>query len=112
VPVAPRQHGPGPHPGRIGKATEDDVVAVDAGAPLPAPGTAVGLVPNAARTWAGVSDRIPRTYCLSWGVSDRNTDAWVGTLGRAGRVPESTTRVAIAHAASAMTEMTAAIVAN
>jgi hypothetical protein len=45
-------------------------------------------------------------------VSDRNTDAWVGTLGRAGRVPESTTRVAIAHAASAMTEMIAAIAAK
>lgn len=56
---------------------------------------------------------IPSTYCLSWAVSDRNTDLWVGTLARTGRVPDSIARVAIpAPAKSAITEMTAATAAK
>ena len=114
MPVAPRQHGPGPHAGRIGNATDGDAVEVDAGAvPGPAPGTDAKLAPNAARNWAGVSDRIPSTYCLSRWVRDRNTDVCVGTLARAGLVPDSVARVAIPAAAkSAITEMTAAIAAR
>ena len=70
-------------------------------------------MPNAARNLVGVSDRIPSTYCLSSGVSDRNTDVWFGTLARTGRVPDSIARVAIpAPAESAITEMTAAIAAK
>ena len=107
------QQGPGPHAGRIGNATGGDPVAVDGAAPPTAPGTDFGLVPNAAWNWAGVSDRIPSTYCLSLGVSDRDTDVWVGTLARAGRVPDWKARVAIPAAAqSAITEMTAAIAAK
>jgi hypothetical protein len=66
VRVAPRQQGPGPHAGKIGNPADGDAVAVDASAvPLAAPGTGVGLVSNAAWDWAGVSDRILSTYCLS-----------------------------------------------
>jgi hypothetical protein len=110
----PRQHGPGPHAGRIGNATDGDAVAVDARpVALPAPGTDVGIVPNAARNWAGVSDRIPSTYCLSWGVSDRSADVWAGTLASVGLVPDTRARVAIPAAAeSAITAMTAAIAAK
>lgn len=70
-------------------------------------------MPNAAHNWTGVNDMIPSTYCLSWAVSDRNTDLWVGTLARTGRVPDSIARVAIpAPAKSAITEMTAATAAK
>jgi hypothetical protein len=126
APVA-RQQGPGPHSRRIDIAKDDDLVALDAGVRPPAPATDAGLVPNAPSAWVGVSDRMPSTYCLSWGVSDRipstyplsrgvrdrNTDVWVGTLARAGRVPDLMERVAIpAAAASAITETTAAIAAR
>jgi hypothetical protein len=49
----------------------------------------VGLVPNAAQSWTGVRDAIPRTYRRSVGVSDRSTEASVGALERTDREWES-----------------------
>ena len=75
--VAPRQQGPGPHAGRIGNATDDDAVAVDAWAvPLRTAGTDVSLVPNA----MAFIDMIPTADSPPATVSCRRTDVWIAAV--------------------------------
>lgn len=77
--VLPGRTGPRPTH-RLGKRYGPDVVAPDA-IVLPAPRRTtggVGVVPNAAHSWRGVSYAIPSTYRRSVGFSDRSTEASVG----------------------------------
>ena len=90
--AAPRQQGPGPHAGRIGNVTTDVIGAVVRWvALLPASASGARLVPNAARSWAGESARIPSTYCRSRRVRGASTEA---SVGRACRPAVSTRRSA------------------
>lgn len=108
-----RQHGPGAHAGRIGKTLAGDAVAGD-GRALAAPvlGTGgVGLFPNAAQSWMGVSDMMPSTYRRSLGVSDRSTDAWTDAPEFGDWLPDSTALVAGGHTVSAIASTAAAAIA-
>jgi hypothetical protein len=93
--LAPRQHGPGPHAGRIGNLGDADFAALRTGVLWVPPcwTGGVGLVPNAAQTWSGVSDAIPCTYRRSLGVSDRSTEARDGAPDRVACAPLSLLRL-------------------